>query len=373
MRERIEELDSLRGLAALVVVFYHLGFVMPGFDRVDKHPVLHFFVSGHESVLFFFVLSGFVLSIPFYSGRQTTYRTFVLRRFFRIYIPYIFSVLFAIVCCMLFSRSGIDELSSLFNSFWVTPFSWQTLLNHLLLVGNFDTNAYNPVIWSLVHEMRISIIFPFIMPFVIKNRTWIVLGSGMVLSIAELLLNRQFQIYNLGFFYLYLFVIGALLAKHRKQLMTWVSGMSTIKKIMFLSASILFYNYTAWFLPHVHFFHRGIIQDLSIGIGVSMMIIFSLSSRRASSFLRLKSVHFFGKISYSLYLYNIIVILVMINLLYGVLPMWLLLGLSLIVSIGVSAVAYYYIERFSIEAGRKLKSSDGDRLPQSYGMTNKSS
>ena len=53
-------LDSLRGIAALMVIFHHFWEMNhPSDDRL--RPWL-FFCAGHEAVIFFFVLSGFVLS-----------------------------------------------------------------------------------------------------------------------------------------------------------------------------------------------------------------------------------------------------------------------------------------------------------------------
>ena len=44
---------------------------------------------GPEAVILFFVLSGFVLSLPAVNGRPQTYPTFITRRIFRIYVPYL--------------------------------------------------------------------------------------------------------------------------------------------------------------------------------------------------------------------------------------------------------------------------------------------
>lgn len=59
-QHRFPQLDSLRGYAALGVVLGHL-FLTNGNYYILMQPKW-FFVSGYESVIMFFVLSGFVLT-----------------------------------------------------------------------------------------------------------------------------------------------------------------------------------------------------------------------------------------------------------------------------------------------------------------------
>src|SRR5205807_5142069 len=83
----------------------------------------------------------------------------------REYIPYAAAVTAAIVVAIYCSRHGIHELSGWFNLVWTAPISWQLVLDHYLFLGSFDNKQFDPVIWSLVQEIRISIIFPLLMIF----------------------------------------------------------------------------------------------------------------------------------------------------------------------------------------------------------------
>ena len=59
-KSRYEILDGLRGVAALVVVFYHL---------IECYPAQYvglFFAHGYLAVDFFFALSGFVIGYALY-------------------------------------------------------------------------------------------------------------------------------------------------------------------------------------------------------------------------------------------------------------------------------------------------------------------
>lgn len=65
---RFHELDGLRGLAALTVYFSHLigtfNFSSDYFTKVSNSP-LHLFWHGEGAVQLFFILSGFVLTLPY--------------------------------------------------------------------------------------------------------------------------------------------------------------------------------------------------------------------------------------------------------------------------------------------------------------------
>jgi len=56
--QRIEHLDSLRGVAALAVLFGH----SIGCFKGDKYGEFIYSITAHSAVVFFFLLSGFVLS-----------------------------------------------------------------------------------------------------------------------------------------------------------------------------------------------------------------------------------------------------------------------------------------------------------------------
>lgn len=63
--KRYDEIDSLRGFAALAVIISHglAIFALPS-NLLDVTP-LYLLWSSHEVVIFFFVLSGFVLTLLF--------------------------------------------------------------------------------------------------------------------------------------------------------------------------------------------------------------------------------------------------------------------------------------------------------------------
>jgi peptidoglycan/LPS O-acetylase OafA/YrhL len=193
--QRFKELDSLRGLAACAVVAHHFLLISPQtnllvyggyrgkYELINAlvYSPIHILWAGPQAVMLFFLLSGFVLSLPFFSDKKISYFSFLIKRICRIYIPYAAAVTAAIVVAIYCSRHGIHELSGWFNLVWTTPISWQLVLDHYLFLGSFDNKQFDPVIWSLVQEMRISIIFPLLMIFVLKFDWKFILVSAIVL------------------------------------------------------------------------------------------------------------------------------------------------------------------------------------------------
>src|SRR5271156_5465308 len=93
--QRLESLDSIRGLAALSVLLGHtLGMFNWPTTYINWRgwPVLNMITDGRSAVAMFFVLSGFVLARPFLTTPQKTMNipAFYFRRITRIWLPWFF-------------------------------------------------------------------------------------------------------------------------------------------------------------------------------------------------------------------------------------------------------------------------------------------
>lgn len=368
MNKRFEELDSLRGLAAIAVILSHLALVLPSIYLIEKlkNTPLHIFWAGHEAVILFFILSGYVLSLPYLNNKTPKYKAFFTKRVCRIYLPYIVSISIGILCMGMFAHNKIPELSKWFNDIWANPVPLREIIDHIIMLGNFKSYAINNIIWSLVHEMRISIIFPIIMFIVIKLnwKTSIVVGlsCSLVYFLTWIISLKLFKYniteydtsYILTLHYVGFFILGSLLAKHKQHLHDAYVKITTIKRISFLVIGLLAYTYTWWFMPNVFYLHFSFINDWMIAIGCSVIILSSLNSTRLKILLLLRPIQFTGKISYSLYLFHMIILIVMINAFYGKMPINLILGISFILSFIIASVAYYIVEIPSIKLGKIL-------------------
>ncbi|WP_171681366.1 acyltransferase family protein [Paenibacillus planticolens] len=369
MHKRYEELDSLRGLAALFVVFYHVYQVIPT-NKISKiifeYSPLRLFISGGESVILFFVLSGFVLALLYLNNKQPSYSSFILKRICRIYLPYLFAFVFAVGCKEVLYNGKLQGNISWVTLAWTSPITWQAIKDHLFMLGTFMSNL-NPVIWSLVHEMRISIIFPLVMFLVVKTNWKTGIGLGLVASVLSIVISHVFKTSNTGIEYVAtlnytaMFIIGALLAKYRSQISLKFSSLSKRIKILTLAVGLFTYllvhpSYVLSILFHGFSpFYRTVIDSWFVATGASILIIFAINSVSLSRLLTIRFLNYLGKISYSLYLIHVVVILMMVHLLQGQgIPIGIILTGSLIVSFIVASLMYYFIEKPSIKLGRTL-------------------
>jgi peptidoglycan/LPS O-acetylase OafA/YrhL len=335
---RLRELDALRGLAALAVSFQHV-FLLTGSAGAVLAVValtpLNALIDGTRAVLFFFVLSGFVLAVPFFRGSVSP-TGFVAKRAARIYPAYWFALIVSI---------GVYSLSA---NPHVTLYS---AANFASLVTDYTAQDYNVVFWSLVQEMRLSILFPLlILPVVKLPSRWVLAGS-MPLIVAGFF-GEEFPggpIVGLfaTVFYAFFFVIGALAAKHMHQLVAMVRGMSPRRAALWLGVAVIVYGA----MPI-----DGIavpVEKAIVGVACVGIMLLALGWPGLSRFLLFPALQFVGRISYSYYLLHLPVSKLVPYLLHDqipvITPVVIIAG-----SLLLAWMAYRWIEVPSIRLGHYL-------------------
>ncbi|WP_261302575.1 acyltransferase family protein [Paenibacillus andongensis] len=372
MKNRLEELDSLRGLAAIFVLFLHMYLMVPGnkFSKIIfEYSPFRLLISGGESVVLFFVLSGFVLSLPYFNNKQSSYLSFIVKRICRIYLPYLFTVIVVIGCRELFYKGQLKGYSEWFNSYWVSPINMEVLKDHALLMGTFLSNL-DPVIWSLLHEMRISIIFPLLMLVIVRLDWKKGLALSLLFSIIGIIVYQLSKPSNTGtelvatLNYTAMFIVGALLAKYRIPIANKFSLLTkTFKIILFVSGLITYlfihpsFGIKRFLYPQISPFYRTVIDSWAVTGGAVIIIIFALNSSLFSRLLMNYLINYLGKISYSLYLIHVVVLFTAVYSLHNILPLWCVFLLTLFVSLAISVGMYHLIERPSIQLGKTLTSN----------------
>ena len=128
-------------------------------------------------MVLFFTLSGFVLSLPVWRETKISYLHFVLRRTFRIYLPYLLALFLSVAGAYLFHSHKQPHLSPWFQGSWSTPIDPHLVLQHMLFIGSrYQAGQYNTVFWTLILEMQISLIFPILMNILRRipfDREWL--------------------------------------------------------------------------------------------------------------------------------------------------------------------------------------------------------
>jgi peptidoglycan/LPS O-acetylase OafA/YrhL len=332
--ERYRQLDALRGLAALTVVFNHLAMTRPraaGLTPVHgiwpallKWTPLHVLWAGHEAVLFFFVLSGFVLSLPWHVGRPESYGRFLVKRVCRIWLPYIAIMAFALAARLSFSGYGRSQLSTAWaRSAWQGVLTPARLLLHASLIGTFPGKELDPVVWSLTIEMRVSLVFPLLVLLAYKGGARITLAVGAAIGIVGYGMQQVGVAPDLGrtLVYVPVFLLGILLAQHREAVRAVTRriahrvGMTTI-----LVAGLLLYSWPWWALPQFSLLHAGPPDDWATTAGAACFIAVALAAPRCQAALERPVTLWLGRISYSLYLIHAVVLLSLLHAVAGRFP-----------------------------------------------------
>ncbi|HMQ46771.1 MAG TPA: acyltransferase [Saprospiraceae bacterium] len=159
-KKHYEILDGLRGVASIVVVFFHIFEIYSGGDHT-KQILNH----GYLAVDFFFLLSGFVIAHA-YDNRwnKMSLKHFFTRRLIRLH-PMIIAGITLGAVCFYFSASPI-----LFPNISSTPL-WQVLLTMLLgyflipipvsmeIRGWTEMYPLNGPVWTLFFEYIANILY----------------------------------------------------------------------------------------------------------------------------------------------------------------------------------------------------------------------
>jgi len=382
----VVSLDGLRGLAALCVLCVHYTLHLfqdaPGYPSAAgtliavDHTPLHVMFASYPWVNVFFVISGFALS-AMVSGPGNTPRSYLpyaINRGFRIYPAYILVVLVTFVLQHLLYKGPIAAFGDWFNSSWTTPATRSDLLDHAVMIGRFRTDRFVFVIWSLVHEMRISLLFPFVYAVVARlgvtgtvcvgigllaiDGAWASLADGGYLSPNT---------YYFTLHYTLLFWAGSVIFKFREPLRHWWMRRHTAQLAILGVVGFVLFTYGSRvdeLLPP-DAMRTAVIADWLGGPGVVLVVVFALYWAPLARFLSTRTMRFFGTISYSLYLIHGIVLLAALHAFYGVVPLVILLPCCAAATVSISFVSFTIVEKPFMGVGRRIASSVARKLTPS--------
>lgn len=297
---RFTALDGLRGLAALVVVVNHSFLVSPELAAAYLHgstlagsgwvwwltnTPLHLIWGGSEAVYVFFLLSGFVLALPFLKGNRPTWLSYYPKRLIRLYLPVWGSLLFALLLAAVIPRVVTADAS-----WWINLHSATADILRDLLVVN-GTGSLNTPLWSLQWEVLFSLLLPVYMFVAIRaQRLWLIGICGLlVLTGVGAVLDARALIY------LPMFGVGVLMAARRDRLAEWALRMGrwSWTAVLLLAAALLSSH---WTFPAL----RG--STVLASIGAALVIFAFIHCKPVIGLGDWRPVHWLGARSFSLYL-----------------------------------------------------------------------
>jgi len=318
---------------------------------------------GHEAVILFFILSGFVLTLQLISDRRITYRDYVIKRICRIYLPYLVVLFAAFSAINLINIAPVKWAGSWFNHIWTGSFSGEEILDHLLFIGQYKANRVLPVIWSLIYEMRISLMMPLVVYCVSRFSARTCLAAALCISVVSFVfaMGRNTDETSSPSFsgdwamtahYLGMFIVGATLAFHRVRWQQWLAKGNRITLV--LAASLTLYFLSRSIMSITSGVLGQYIFDWCVVAGAAGLVCTAIASRRFTLALAKRPIVFLGTISYSLYLTHTVVLLTVVHLMPASGSAWRSIVTAAVLVIPVAAVTHFVVERPSILLGKFL-------------------
>lgn len=282
-QRKLSSIEAARGIAALMVVFYHAArHLKADFGVLPWGGIFKF---GHAGVDFFFVLSGFIIFFVHQldTGNRSRLFAYFERRFTRIYPLFWVSLVIGLALIGLSSTQAFPSVL--------------TIVQHATLLPFHDDVG---VAWTLQHEILFYLIFATAMVHRVIGIAVFAVWLGFILTFwatgytyeKSLLFARLASTFNLEFFF------GMLAA--------YIVKKHTIKReYLLLAAGIVIFAGFA-FAENIGVFN-GYADSAKIAYGVSsMLIVIGLASANLTGQLATPSpLAQLGTASYSIYLLHL--------------------------------------------------------------------
>jgi peptidoglycan/LPS O-acetylase OafA/YrhL len=337
---RSSTIDAFRGLAAFCVVVQHLLLSWPDQIVQTLHSALYYtpleaLFSDGKFIRIFFVISGFVMFLPLAKPGKFNWSQFYVRRFWRIYPAFVASVLIALAVDLFLPQPLVLPNATAWFNHEAQPadINWRVLFEVLAFAGTPDSLKINCVTWSLVLEARVILVFPLLAFGVLRSGSLTLVLVGLASVIATAVYP---MVGETGYFisartplgalcstlhFLPLFVIGMVLAQRLEFFIDLIGCLKRPARIVLWVAAFVLIRRS---------------QEYIAGPGSALLILMCLRSGLASRALSIAPLQWLGKISYSLYLLHIPVLVLILHVFDGVFAMptnlLIALGMSLVVS-----------------------------------------
>lgn len=297
-----KELDGIRGIAALMVMFYHFFFKLE-----SNNSLMHFVKKithfGQSGVSLFFVLSGFLITRILLATKDNPhyFSHFYLRRSLRIFpLYYLFLAIFYFLIPLV-KKAPIDSFS-LQAPYWI-------YLQDFALTFNWASSGPT-YFWSLAVEEHFYLFWP-IMVYYFNNKKIVYSILIIILTATAtrwLLIDNNYESRYFTFSRMDELAMGAFLAilEIKGKLSQVKTNAKTFLLLFVISAIPVLVFWSGLTAKSPHYFLQ-ITKFLILGFAYFSFIGFIITSGQnmfIKKALRHGSLTYTGRISYGLYVYH---------------------------------------------------------------------
>lgn len=310
----VEALDGLRGIAILMVLCCHFHAILdsdPKFDELTPWGFVNkLLLRGFLGVDLFFVLSGFLItSLLFKTSIQNPFKSmrhFYIRRILRLF-PALFALLFVSFIVSYFEKFPMKE-------------QWTTTWPAILFISNWNLKWHFLHIqsdvghlWSLAVEEQFYLIWPSILMtlryFRSPRWTYFLVSTSLV----ALVVIHRFQLWNANEPWLFLYsrtdtrvdsmLVGCLVAFTYRYFQINTRVLKILGAIATIVVLPLAYRYAG---GTQGFLYEGGFTLFAVLFGLIILACVSCESV-GTKLLGSRILKWFGKVSYGLYLWHVII------------------------------------------------------------------
>lgn len=251
MKDRNLIFDNLRGICMLGVVAIHIGSFIMESSTPSLNIFLLFEVLSRYSVPTFFLISGYGLFYSYPLEQPLSYGKFLLRRLWTIGLPYLFFSLFYIY---------FIDLS------YPDPHTWD--FESVLFKISFGTACYHIYflviliwfyicfpLWRWLMRLMEKITLKVSLPLLFVLQLWLYNFSAHFWGYPDWVVAQdwlynlcQYRLNYLPLFYLFVFMLGGVIARHYKGFLKILTGHGKSLTLFFVAStafnSWFFYRYT---------------------------------------------------------------------------------------------------------------------------------
>lgn len=338
-REKLYELQTLRFLAAFLVLFSHIEDRFENWEQKYHLTIPRLGLDGQLGVDIFFVISGFVMGLVTLDrfGKRGAARKFAADRVSKI-MP-LYWILTFVQCAVFLAGSHLG------GNFDMARLNTEELLKSLFFIPYFNVDGkHRPVLgqgWTLNYEMAFYIV---VAASLFLRKAWAIAaitGSFLLVWFIGNILHPQSDILRIWSVpIIFEFLLGFYIAFARNQWLAAGRALPRIPAVNLLIAAIL--------VGHILLFGRDAPLWMNAMVGLLTVSLCVLTQSSPPKDIIQRGMVRLGDSSYSLYLSHNLALLVVGVLwrgIFGAEALWAYIPIMIVTALAVGHLCYLLIEQ----------------------------